>query len=53
MGFSPIKSAFADKLDSLLKNLALALARDPGGGGGGNFNRRVTGVSHLTSEIAP
>ena len=22
-------------------------------GGGGNFNRRVTGVCHLTSEIAP
>ena len=21
--------------------------------GGGNFNRRVTGVCHLTSEIAP
>ena len=25
----------------------------PGGGGGGNFNRRVTGVCHFTSEIAP
>ena len=22
-------------------------------GGGGNFNRQVTGVCHLTSEIAP
>ena len=51
MDFSPIKSVFVDKLGSLLKNLALALARDPGGGG--NFNRRVTGVCHLTSEIAP
>ena len=53
MGFSPIKSVFADKLDSLLKNLALALARDPGGRG--NFNRRVTGVYHyhMASEIAP
>ena len=38
------------QISNIMKRVIFLKNRFPGGGG--NFNRRVTGVSHLTSEIA-